>query len=82
LEIISVDSYMTNMKITGLSSLVSSTSYSCKTFYIKATCTTSSCIIITNCEESEKSTMTSSEAFYINNMSLSRHLKPELSANH
>jgi len=49
------------MKITGLNSLVSCTTYACKTFYIKATYTTSSgiiiiiiIIIIINCEECER----------------------------
>jgi hypothetical protein len=45
------------MKITGLNSHVSITTYSCKTFHIQATCTTSGfiiIIIIINCEECER----------------------------
>jgi len=76
------------MKITGLNSHVSCTTYSCKTFYIKATCTTSSgfiiiiIIIIINLKNVKESAMAYSEVFYLNNMFLGRHLKLELSANH
>jgi len=78
------------MKIAGLNSHVSCATYSFKTFYIKATCAKSSGLllllllllllwIVKNVKESA---MTSSEAFYLNKMSLGRHMKQELTDNH